>query len=96
MAAGGQENNLEQVCIDHIRNESIIELQQKWINPNADLQRETLAMFPMACENHGVFTPRTGKRPKNTVVICSIQGTPYEHLYDTANVAIYAGGPGSR
>ena len=98
MAGPGQERkeSLEQVCTDCIRNGRNTELQRKWVNPNPDLQRETLAMFPEACQNHRVFTPRrTGKRPKNTVVIRSIQGTPYEHLHDTADLSIYAGGPGS-
>ena len=92
---GREGESIEQVCIDHIRSGRNIELQQKWVNPNPHLQRETIAMFPEACQNHRVFTPRTGKRPKNTVVIRSVQGTPYEHLHDTTNLSIYAGGPGS-
>ena len=92
---GREGESVEQVCTDHIRNGRNIELQRKWVNPNPHLQRETLAVFPEACQNHHVFTPRTGKRPKNTVIIRSVHGTPYEHLYDTANLSIYAGGPGS-
>ena len=92
---GREGENVEQVCTDHIRNGRNIELRRKWVNPSPHLQRETLAMFPEACQNHCVFTPRIGKRPKNTVIIRSVQGTPYEHLYDTANLSIYAGGPGS-
>ena len=92
---GREGESVEQVCTDHIMNGRNVELQQKWVNPNPHLQRETLAMFPEACRNHHVFTPRTGSRPKNTVVIRSVQGTPYEHLHDTTNLSIYAGGPGS-
>ena len=92
---GREGESVEQMCTDHIRNGRNIELQRKWVNPNPHLQRETSAMFPEACQNHRVFTPRTGKRPKNTVVIRSVQGTPYEHLYDTTNLSVYAGGPGS-
>ena len=71
-----------------------MELQRKWINPNLDLQEEALTMFPEACQNHHIFSPHSGHRPKHTVVIRSIYGTPYEKLHDTANVSIYAGGPG--
>ena len=97
MAGPGQarDDSIEQVCIDRIKNARNIELHEKWVNPDADLRRETLAMFPDACRNHRVFDARTGKRPKTTVYVRSIEGTPYEHLQDTANLSIYAGGPGS-
>ena len=91
----GRGESLDQVCTQHIRNGGNIELQQKWVNPDSCLQSEVLAVFPDACQNHRVFTPRTGKRPKSTVFIRSVQGTSYEHLHDTANLSIYAGGPGS-
>ena len=94
-AGQGRDESLEQVCTQHIRNGCSIEFERKWVNPDTDLQRETMAMFPEACQNHRVFNPRTGKRPKSTVFIRSIQGTPYEHMQDTANLSIYAGGPGS-
>lgn len=92
---GREGESIEEVCTDHIRNGRNIELQWKWVNPNTQLQGETLSMFPEACQNHRVFTPRTGKRPKNTVVIRSVQGTPYEHVHDASSLSIYAGGPGS-
>ena len=92
---GREEQSLERVCTDRIKNGSNIELQRKWINPCPRLQRETLAVFPKACQNHRVFTPRTEKRPKNTVSIRSVEGTPYEQLHDTDSLSIYAGGPGS-
>lgn len=91
----GCDDSLEQVCTQRIKNGRNIELQEKWVNPDPDLQRETMAMFPEACQNHRVFSPRSGKRPKTTVFIRSIRGTPYEHLQDTENLSIYAGGPGS-
>ena len=95
--AGSKQSNresIEQICTDHIRNGRNMELQKKWITPNLELQQEALAMFPEACQNHRVFSPHNGQRPKHTVVIRSIYGTPYEKLHDTANVSIYAGGPG--
>lgn len=92
---GCKGESIEQVCTDHIRNGRNTELQWKWVNPNPHLQREALAIFPEACQNHRVFTPRTGKRPKNTVVVRSVQGTPYELLHDATSLSIYAGGPGS-
>ena len=94
-AGQGRDESLEQVCTQHIRNGCSIELQRKWVNPDTDLQKETMATFPEACQNHRVFNPRTGKRPKSTVFIRSIEGTPYEHVQDTENLSIYAGGPGS-
>lgn len=97
MAGPGQSRGetLDRVCTDRIKNHPNIELQRKWVNPNAELQRQTMAMFPDSCKNHRVFDQRTGKRPKCTVVIRSIHGMPYEHLHDTDNLSIYAGGPGS-
>lgn len=97
--AGSRQNNkekgIEQICTDRIRNGCDMELQEKWVNPNLDLQRETLAMFPEACQNHRIFSQHSGLHPKHTVVVRSVYGTAYEHLHDTANVSIYAGGPGS-
>ena len=99
MAGSTQNHNkekaIEQICIDHIRNGGDMELQEKWVNPNLDIQRQTLAMFPEACQNHRIFSQHSGLRPKHTVVVRSVYGTAYEHLHDTANVSIYAGGPGS-
>ena len=95
--AGARQSNkesIEQICTDRIRNGCNIELQEKWVNPNLNLQKETLAMFPEACQNHHIFSQHSGLRPKHIVVIRSVYGTPYEHLHDTANLSIYAGGPG--
>ena len=94
-ARQSSKESIEQICKDCIKNKRDIELQEKWVNPNLDLQRETLAMFPEACQNHHIFTQHSGLHPKHTVVIRSVYGTPYEHLHDTENVSIYAGGPGS-
>ena len=97
--AGSRQNNkekdIEHICTECIGNGRDMEFQEKWINPNVDIQRETLAIFPEACQNHLIFSQHSGLHPKHTVVIRSVYGTAYEHLHDTANVSIYAGGPGS-
>lgn len=74
---------------------SSTELHQKWVISNSQLRKCTENLFPEACQNHRVFVERSGKRPKNIVTICSIEGSEYNHLHDANNTAVYAGGPGS-
>ena len=92
---GSQGTELDKYLTSLLRSNNTVELKEKWVNPNPELKKRTLELFPDVCQNHHVFDPRAGERPKTVVTIRSIKGTEYEHIRDDTCLSVYAGGPGS-